>query len=83
MNADGCVAYLFGAGTDVSFDIELAHMYPRCQVFTIDPTPGLAERLSSVAGMTGLLKLALGLEACVAAPNAHLRLLNSHIWTGD
>ena len=29
--------------------------------------------------MTGLLKLALGLRACEAAPNAQLRLLNLHV----
>ena len=31
------------------------------------------------AGMTGLLKLALGLHASEAAPNAQLRLLNPHV----
>ena len=31
------------------------------------------------AGMTGLLKLALGLRASEAAPNAQLRLLNPHV----
>ena len=33
------------------------------------------------AGMTGLLKLAVGLKASDAAPNAQLRLMNPHVYT--
>ena len=42
----------------------------------VKPNIGHAE---PAAGMTGLLKLTLGLRAGTASPNAHLRLLNPHV----
>jgi len=50
-----CAAYLFGAGNDISFDIALAQWAPHCDVVTIDPTPGLAARLSPPLGAYALL----------------------------
>jgi len=49
-----CAAYLIGAGTDITFDMEFAAA-TKCDVFTIDPTPGLAQRLSSRRGIASLL----------------------------
>ena len=49
-----CAAYLFGAGSDITFDLELADA-SRCDVYTIDPTPGLAQRLSTRQGIASLV----------------------------
>jgi len=48
-----CVAYLIGAGGDITFDLELANS-TACEVVTIDPTMGLAERLSSREGLMSM-----------------------------
>ena len=55
MHRKGCVAYLLGAGTDIAFDIELARGFPQCEVLTIDPTPGIAERLRNLDGVLEML----------------------------
>jgi len=49
-----CAAYLIGAGSDITFDMEFA-IATKCNVFTIDPTPGLAQRLSSHRGIASLI----------------------------
>jgi len=49
-----CAAYLVGAGSDITFDMEFANA-TRCSVFTIDPTPGLAQRLSTNRGIASLV----------------------------
>merc|ERR1712091_411322 len=74
-----------GTGTALGDPIEVGSLVsvavqPRCGVATeplavggIKANIGHAE---PAAGMTGLLKLALGLSASQAAPNAQLRALN-------
>merc|ERR1712091_309996 len=77
-----------GTGTALGDPIEVsslvsAAVQPRCGVGTeplavggVKANIGHAE---PAAGMTGLLKLALGLSASQAAPNAQLRALNPHV----
>lgn len=52
--ATRCAAYLIGAGSDITFDIEFA-MATKCNVYTIDPTPGLAQRLESRSGIASMV----------------------------
>merc|ERR1712091_88403 len=77
-----------GTGTALGDPIEVGSLVsvavqPRCGVaaepLAVDGVKANIGHAEPAAGMTGLLKLALGLSASRAAPNAQLRALNPHV----
>merc|ERR1712091_533710 len=77
-----------GTGTALGDPIEVSSLVvavvePRCGVaaepLAVGGVKANIGHAEPAAGMTGLLKLALGLRVREAAPNAQLRLLNPHV----